>query len=259
MRDEEDDDLRALRREKNLLRALIDSTPMFFVAIDADGKTRLMNPAMLTALGYEEHQVLGMDYLQMIVHPDDREALTTVFDRIVKERQQTLNENRILTREGDSILVEWHGSPLFDEHGGFEFFFGIGTDITERRHRDQLLAEREARQRATFALARDAIVIAAETGEILDANGPARELLGYRAWEIQKKHVTDLGLPVEVGRERRSESAALRAKDGTEVEAEVDHESFQAGDRRILAYRIRATDQAPGGTDSGQSPGDSFR
>lgn len=239
MRDDEEDEIRELRRERNLLRALIDSTPMLFVAIDADGRTRLMNPAMLAALGYEEHQVLGMDYLQMIVHPDDRAELRKVFDRIVKERHHTLSENRILTREGGTILVEWHGAPVFDERGEFEFFFGIGTDITERRHRDQLLAEKEARRRATFALARDAIVIAADSGEILDANGPARSLLGYDDREIQQKTAADLRLPTAVGRERATEGATLRAKDGTAIPVEVDHESFHAGERRLYAYRIR--------------------
>jgi len=49
----------------------------------------------------------------------------------------TLNENRVLTKDGHELLVEWRGRPVFKEDGAFDFLFGVGIDITERRQAEQ--------------------------------------------------------------------------------------------------------------------------
>lgn len=223
-------------RERDLLRALIAATPTFFVAIDANGKTRLMNRSMLEALGYEEEQVIGMDYLQTFVPEEDREALSGVFERIVKRRQRTLNENQVMTREGKKLLVEWHGTPMFDDHGHLEFFFGIGTDITERRHRDLLIEEREARYRALLGNTRDAVILADVDGEILDANEQAEVRLGYRKWELLDRTTRVLGLPAGPRKETETE---LRHKEGSEIPVLLTVIPFEAAERKCLLYLFR--------------------
>ena len=95
-----------------------------------------MNPAMLNALGYTEEEVVGKDYLTAFVPEADHEALAGVFEQIVVGRQATVNENHILSKDGHTLLVEWHGAPVY-KNDEMDYFFGVGIDITERKRAEE--------------------------------------------------------------------------------------------------------------------------
>jgi len=122
-----------LQKEKDFRNRLVQASPAFFVAIDAKGKTLMMNEAMLDAIGYTEKEVVGKDYLSTFVPEDDREALSKVFEKLVGTAEPTVNENRVLTKDGRGLLVEWRGRQIFKPDGQLDFFFGVGRDITESR------------------------------------------------------------------------------------------------------------------------------
>ena len=54
-----------------------------------------------------------------------------------------------MTKEGRELLVEWHGRPVFKEDGEFNYFFGIGIDITEHKHAKQKLKNVRKRKNST--------------------------------------------------------------------------------------------------------------
>jgi PAS domain S-box-containing protein len=137
----------ALRSERDFSTSLLQAPPTFFVAISAERQTLMMNEAMLTTLGYTTAEVVGKDYLETFVPEPDRELLAGVFDKLVQLREPTLNENRVLTKDGRELLVEWRGRPVFKENGQFDFFFGVGIDITERRQAEEEKAKVEAQLR----------------------------------------------------------------------------------------------------------------
>jgi two-component system cell cycle sensor histidine kinase/response regulator CckA len=126
-------DEEALRRERDFSDTLVQASPAYFVAITSDGKVRMMNQAMLSALGYSWEEAAGRDYLSTFVPQADRAALADVFTRLIRERGETVNENRTLTRDGRELFVEWHGRPVLRRDGELDYFFGVGIDITERR------------------------------------------------------------------------------------------------------------------------------
>lgn len=130
-----------LRKERDFNKKLIHSSPAFFVAINEKGKVIMMNFAMLDALGYYENEVLGKDYLNHFVPKEEREMLSEVFEQLTESNQPTTSENRILAKDGSTYLVEWQGRSVFDEKGDFEFFFGIGIDVTERREIEEALKQ----------------------------------------------------------------------------------------------------------------------
>ena len=122
-----------MRKGQSFSDILIQASPAFFVAIDADGKTMMMNEAMLNALGYTADEVTGKDYLATFVPQRDRVMISQVFEKLVKFHRSTVSENRILTKDGQELLVEWHGRPIFTKDGEFDFFLGLGIDITEQK------------------------------------------------------------------------------------------------------------------------------
>jgi PAS domain S-box-containing protein len=133
-----------LRKERDFSSTLIQSSPAFFVAISAEGKTIMMNDSMLRALGYTLNEIVGTNYLTTFVPASDHEFLSKIFKQLIELRQPTVNENYLLARDGRELLVEWHGAPVFKENGDFDYFFGVGIDITERKKiEEQLRSSRE--------------------------------------------------------------------------------------------------------------------
>ena len=135
----------ALRQERDLKKTLVDSSPAFFVAINAEGRTVMMNEAMLYSLGYGKEEVVNTDYLTTFVPEADREKLERLFRTLVEKNEPTLNENRVLTKDGRELLVEWHGRPVFKPSGEFDYFFGLGIDVTDRKGVEEALRVSQAR------------------------------------------------------------------------------------------------------------------
>lgn len=121
------------REEKEFSRLLLDTSPAFIVAIGFDGKTLMMNKALLDALEYSSAEVEGTDYLTTFVPEEDREQLDLVLRKIQEEKESTFNQNRITSRSGKSYFVEWHGRTVGREGDLPGFLVGVGIDITERK------------------------------------------------------------------------------------------------------------------------------
>ncbi|GAH33253.1 unnamed protein product, partial [marine sediment metagenome] len=176
----------ALKAEKEFATSLIDNAPTFFVAIDAQGKTTMMNQHMLTELGYKADEVVGKDYLSKFIPERERDTLASVFKRLTAEHKPTFNENHILSKNGQEFLVEWHGIPVFDINREFQYFYGIGINITERKKMEEALRESEERYRYLSTGTFEAIVLH-DKGKIIEANEQYYELFGYNPEELAGK------------------------------------------------------------------------
>ncbi len=132
---------RALQKEYELNRTLIHSSPAYFVAIDADGKTLMMNDVMLKKVGYTSDEIIGSNYLSVFVPESERQGLSETFNRLVSAGESTLNENHVIARDGSMFFVEWHGRTVFKDNGDIDYFFGYGIDITERKSLESKLIQ----------------------------------------------------------------------------------------------------------------------
>lgn len=122
-----------LQTEKNFSQALLQASPAFYVAINPEGKIMLANQTMIEALGYEEEELTGKDYLASMVPERQHQTMSALFEQLVNSEGPTVNENHIIKKDGTEILVEWHGRSVADEQGRLDYFFGVGIDITERK------------------------------------------------------------------------------------------------------------------------------
>jgi PAS domain S-box-containing protein/putative nucleotidyltransferase with HDIG domain len=126
-----------LRKERDFNKTLIQTSPVFFVAINAEGKTLMVNSTMLKTLGYISEEVVGKDYLSTFIPKEDRAKLSQVFQELTIDNVPTLNENWIVAKNGEKLLVEWHRRPMFKINGDFDYFFGVGIDITARKQAEE--------------------------------------------------------------------------------------------------------------------------
>lgn len=121
-------------KERDFNKILIDSAPAFYVAISPEGKTIMMNQAMLSALGYASEEVVGKEYITNFIPECDRELVNQTFEKRKTSQEPTINlENQVICKNGRKLLVEWHGRSIWKPNGELDFFFGVGIDITKRR------------------------------------------------------------------------------------------------------------------------------
>ncbi len=205
-----------LRQERDFSKTLIETSSAFFVAIDANGKTIMMNQAFLKALGYTLDEVLGADYLSTFVREADREPLATVFKQVVRSRQSILNENYMLAKDGRELLIEWRGKPIFKKHGKLDFLFGVGIDITERKRLEEELRESQERYCAIVEEQTELICRFLSDGTLTFVNDAycryfsktREELIGSSLfqmipenyWEKTRKHIATLSLKNRVAK-----------------------------------------------------------
>jgi PAS domain S-box-containing protein len=181
-----------LRTESELNQLLFDTSPAFIVAIGSDGKTWMMNRALLQALEYTADEVEGIDYLSTFVPLDEQGQLPEIFRQITKEDHPIIHENRIRSKSGRTYLVEWHGRCAAKAVGGMDLFVGIGINITERRQMESALRQSEENYRGIFNATSDAIIIHDLAGGILDVNQRMCEMFGYSRAEALILRVGDL-------------------------------------------------------------------
>ena len=180
-----------LRKEQEFSRLLLDTSPALIVAIGLDGKTLMMNQALLDILEYTKEEIVGTEYMNTFVPEEDREMLATVFQQIIKKGKATVNENWIRSKSGRTYLVEWHGRTVHNK-SDFDFFLGVGIDVTDRKSAEEELKKSEVKYRTIVENTNDAIYIHDFEGNIIDVNENACRMVGYKKDELIGSHLSKI-------------------------------------------------------------------
>lgn len=143
MRDREEAD-RAKAEDK--LRLVLANISECYFEVNLKGDLTFFNQTLCRYLGYEEHELLGMNNRQ-IMPEDMAKKAYSLFNEIYKTgRPLFASDWEIFTKQGDVIYFETSVSLLRDAKGAPIGFRGIGRDITdlkkaeaaERVHQEKL-------------------------------------------------------------------------------------------------------------------------
>lgn len=164
----------ALRKERDFINTLVQASPAFFCAIDPDGKTRMMNKAMLHSLEYELEEVVNADYLMTVVPEQERSFVAQEFESLIKTMQPSLMESHVLSKSGKHLLVEWHSRAIVKANGALDYLFAVGIDVTERKK-----AQGHLRLfKSIVENSQESIVISNIEGQLVYANPAYERLFG---------------------------------------------------------------------------------
>jgi PAS domain S-box-containing protein len=127
--------VRALRDNERKYRHFIESTHEGVWEIDAEMRTRFVNPRMQQLLGYSAGEMLGRTLLDFM--DDQGRGLAR---QQVERRKAGISEShdaKFLRKDGTALWVRLETSPITNEKGELSGTLAMVADITERRQAEQ--------------------------------------------------------------------------------------------------------------------------
>jgi PAS domain S-box-containing protein len=128
------------------LQLQIDRMPLAYILYDSDVRYSNWNPAAEKIFGYSRDEIIGQS-VHFLVHPDDREHVETIAHRLRSGDVAAQSINRNVTKDGRTIICEWHNTPLFALDGKFLGVLSMTLEITDRVRAEEALRESERRLR----------------------------------------------------------------------------------------------------------------
>lgn len=217
-----------LRRERDRTQMYLDVAGVMFIALDPKGRVSLVNRKGCQILGYDEGEILGMDWFANFVPECRRRDVWDIFDKLMRGEMTLAEyaETPVIVRDRSERIIAWHNTVLTDETGAVIGTLSSGEDITERKRAE---AER-ARLTCILETTSDLVSMSNAEGQITYLNRAGKEMLGWSADEtlsdkrIRNAHpdwayrlIKEEGLPEAIEHGIWSGETAVVRSDGAEI------------------------------------------
>jgi PAS domain S-box-containing protein len=168
-----------------------------------------------------------------LVHPEDREAVNTVYTRSLETRQPYEIMHRLLMPDGRIKYVHGQCETQYDASGRPVRSIGIAQDVTQRRQAEIALRESEARNRAILSAVPDLLFRVSTGGVLLDYHASDNARFLIQPETLIDKRVEDVLPPDLAGSVRQAIEEALRSDKLVEFECDLEID----GKRRCFEAR----------------------
>jgi diguanylate cyclase (GGDEF)-like protein/PAS domain S-box-containing protein len=180
------------------LAAVIDHIPAGVYVADLEGRVVLMNPAGAEMMNPGGE--MGGDYLDglddfTILDPLTRKEVSRkelVMSRALRGETVNRAETIVQRRGGPEMWLESSAVPLRGPGGSVSGALVVFSDVTRERRLVGDLAASEERFRSLYGMVACGVLVQDSEGRVLDANGPAQEILGWSLEEMRGKKTGSL-------------------------------------------------------------------
>lgn len=149
----------ALRESERKFKLIIDTIPALVWSARPDGSAEFFSQHYLDYAGLSAEQAQGWGWT-VAVHPDDLSGLAATWQAIMASGKQGEAEARLRRFDGEYRWLLFRTSPLRDTSGNIVNWYGVNTDIDDRK-------------RAETNLAREKHLL-----EMIASGSPVRDILG---------------------------------------------------------------------------------
>ncbi len=215
-------------RASDMLRTLLEASPVAIMHLDSQGRVLLWNKAAEQAFGWTEQEVLGL--VNPIV-PEEQKKEFEELRQLAMDGKITGLEIRRRKKDGSPIDLSLSTAGIPGPQGNIASYIAMFVDITERKKNEESLRLfRDLMNQSNDAI----FIVEPESALILDVNDAAVTSLGYGRDELLHMRVPDIQLSIpdmaawrqEMAARRRKGSGffegAQRRKDGTTFPVEVN-------------------------------------
>ncbi len=237
-----------LRQSTEILRALVEASPVAIVALAPDGTVRQWNPAAERIFGWSEQEVLGKPF--PIIPPGRERDFRDLMDRILQGETLSEVERQRRRKDGTPIDINISAAPLRDAEGYIGGVMGALLDVTERKRVEKRLREHTAYLNALVENSPLAIAALDSNHRVQMINPAFERLFQYRPAEVVGRQLEEFVAPegfasevVEfmqrvLAGEIVHATTQRRRKDGTAVEVELYDVPLMVGQELLGIYTL---------------------
>ena len=179
-----------LRKNEEMYRTLIETSPDAILLLDLNGKILMGNKLLATTLGYNSiEEIQTQNIFPFFSHKDKRvifrDARKVIESGILKNREFT-----IIRKNGEQIPVEISASLILDFIGRPDSIVGIMRDISERKKTEGEIKNSELRFRSIWENSNDGMRLTNNEGLIVAVNKAYCNLIGLNETDLLGKPFT---------------------------------------------------------------------
>lgn len=128
---------KALQAERNLAQSYLEVAEVMMLVLNPQGEVVLINRKGCQILGYQEPELIGKNWFDACLIPQDRDRVTEAFRQIISGNREAVKyfENPVVTKGGEVRFIAWHNTILTDGEGSISGLLSCGEDITGRKRR----------------------------------------------------------------------------------------------------------------------------
>ncbi|NER37676.1 MAG: PAS domain S-box protein [Oscillatoria sp. SIO1A7] len=131
----------ALRQSQQRLALHVEQTPVAVIQWNSNFQVTEWNPAAEKIFGYSSSEALGQNGLKLLVSNRNRQQVAQVFGATLRTKGVTHSANENLTKDGRTIICEWHNTALINPEGKVIGVASLAQDVTERQQAQEALQQ----------------------------------------------------------------------------------------------------------------------
>jgi len=135
----------ALRRSEQHWRTMAEALPNLVWTDLPDGHCDWLSSQWGKYTGIPENELLGLKWLERVIHPDDRRRTLECWQAACADRGDYDLEYRIRRHDGQYRWFKTRGVPIRDD-GRIIYWFGTCTDIEDHKRAEESLREADRRK-----------------------------------------------------------------------------------------------------------------
>ncbi len=232
-----------LNKSEEWLRLITNNIPAMVAYVDREERYRFNNGMFDMWHGAPTNQRLGKTVREVM--GDDYYSRVKGYIKTALSGSAVVFESSLKAGDGGERFVSATYIPHYDDDQNVIGFFALINDITARKQIENELKESAEKYRSLMNGASDAIFLANFSGDLVEANTKAAELLGYKKDELLKMHFTDLHPQEELERSAaafkemvqtgscRLDDAWIIRKDGKKVPVGISASIVEYGGEKV--------------------------
>ncbi len=158
-----------LSLERNYSNNIIESTSALVVGINRDQICTFVNPATEKATGYSKSEIIGQNWWTVMYPGTAYDQVKKLFKEI-PQGNVTNYEMQLTTKQGTLRSVSWNSIRLKNGKGEITEIIGLGIDVTDQKHAERGLKDRQANLKAIVESTNNSIALIDTNLRFVDFN-----------------------------------------------------------------------------------------
>lgn len=241
---------RALKKSEEKFRTLIETSSDWIWEVDLDGTFIFASPRVKDLLGFDVDEIVGTTLFDNMPDQDLERTKAFFKEKCAHPKPFSGWKIALLYKDGQQIIMEINGTPIFDRHGSLSGWFGFNKDITDRVLAENSLRESRQLYRDLVETINDLIWEVDAKGSYTYLSPRTMEIFGYSHEELLGKSFWGTMSPEEKSRVRTlfkglsedprpfdSLEAYVIHKNGHKVIADNNGKPFFDSDGTLIGFR----------------------